>query len=106
MAAEDQNSKDSAFIAAGQTDQQINTNKAGILKRLIIVPATLAPGVVSFKDGSTGAARVVSVGGAASLLELKPIVVELDIRGAGTDGFHITTGANVSVIAIGKFISV
>ena len=106
MSVEDQNSKDSAFIAASQADQQINTEKAGILQRLIIVPATVDAGVVSYKDGSAGSVRVVSVGGVASLTEVKPIVVEIGARGTGIDGFHITTGANVSVIAIGKFNSI
>jgi len=106
MSVEDQNSKDSAFIAASQADQQISFKKSSILKRLVIVPATVDAGAVSFKDGSAGSARVVSTGGVASLLEVKPIVVELDIRGAALDGFHVSTGANVSVIAIGKFNSV
>ena len=104
MSVEDQNSKDSAFIAASQSDQQINTAKAGILKRLIIVPSAVAAGAVSYKDGSAGSARSVYAGGTIGA-DLTPIVIELDVRGAGVDGFHITTGANISVIATGKFNS-
>lgn len=106
MGAEDQFIREHAYVAASQTDQQLGAQKGGIIERIIVVPATLAPGVVSYKDGSGGAARTVSVGGAASLLELKPFVVELGIRGAGLDGFHITTGANLSVIVVGRFNTV
>lgn len=98
---EDQFITEAAYVAASQTDQQINTKKGGLIRRLVIVPATTTPGAVSYKDGSAGSARTVFVGG--TVVDVKPFTVELNVRGSGTDGFHITTGASVSVIAIGRY---
>lgn len=98
---EEQFIRESAFVAAGQTDQQISTKKGSIIQRFIIVPASTSPGAVSFKDGSSGTARTVFFGGTTS--DIKSFVIEYGGRGAGTDGFHITTGANVSVIVVGRF---
>ena len=89
-------------VAASQTDQVIGTNgaKGDYLERLIIVPATLSPGAVSIEHGSTNI--VLFAGGANSVTELKPIVVEIGM--VSIDGaWEVTTGANVSVVAIGRF---
>ena len=102
MSVEEQFNREKAYVAASQADQQISSNKGGIIQRIIIVPATTAPGAVSYKDGSADSARTVYTGGTVGA-DLTPIQIELGIRGAGTDGFYITTGANLSVIVVGRF---
>ena len=89
-------------VAASATGQALGaTGAAGdFLQRLIIVPATTSPGNVLLLDGAISI--TVFAGGASSVNELRPIVVEvgaLSVSGA----WSITTGANVSVIAIGNF---
>jgi hypothetical protein len=75
--------------------------KGDIIKRLIIVPATTSPGHVEIQDG-TNTAIVLFAGGATSVADLGPIVVDLDIASL-EDGWFLTTGANVSVVAVGSF---
>ena len=90
-------------VAASATDQVLGGTGAiaDWLQRLIIIPASVSPGAVSIKDGA-GSAIVVFAGGTNSLLELRPIVV--DVMAKSTAGaWKVTTGANVSVIAIGNF---
>lgn len=91
-------------VAASATDQVLGaTGAAGdILAGLVIVPATTAPGAVSIKDGA-GSAITVFTGGAASVTELRPIFVDLGNIAATGAGWKVTTGANVSVLAIGAF---
>lgn len=94
-------------VAASQTAQVLGTNghRFDVIKRLIIVPATTSPGAVSIGDGDN-ADITVFAGGASSVADLTPIVIECDLRAtdAGSPlGWDITTGANVSVIAVGYF---
>lgn len=92
-------------VAASQTDQMLGGSgaKGDILERLIIVPATTAPGVVQIKDGD-GSAITVYTGGTVGA-DLTPIVVDVHAicTAATTPGWKVTTGANVSVVAIGRF---
>jgi hypothetical protein len=90
-------------VAASQTDQVLGTNGAigDCLDTLIIVPATTSPGAVSIKDGS-GSAITVFTGGATSVADLAPITVALNAKSAA-GAWKVTTGANVSVIAVGRF---
>lgn len=91
-------------VAASQTDQVLGVNGAAgnILARLLIVPATTSPGAVSIKDGG-GSSITVFTGGATSVADLTPIPIELNaISTAGA--WKVTTGANVSVIAVGTFV--
>ena len=90
-------------IAASQTAQVLGGAgaKGNIIEKLIIIPATTSPGAVTLIDNATSI--VVFPGGATSVTELKPIVV--DISAISVSGaWKVTTGANVSVIAIGKFL--
>lgn len=94
-------------VAAGQTDQVIGTSgQAGdLLDFLLVVPATLSPGTVSIKDGS-GANITVFVGGAGSVSNLIPFAVPFAVplaARAANGPWKVTTGANVSVIAVGIF---
>lgn len=99
-------STDYETVAASQTDQILGPAgaKGDVLDRLIIVPATTAPGAVSIKDGN-GSAITVFTGGVGSVADLTPIVVEVGARcvNATTPGWKVTTGANVSVIGVGRF---
>lgn len=94
---------DYATVAASQTDQSLGPNGAAgdILQKIIIVPASTSPGNVQIKDGS-GSAITVFQGGASSLTEVKSLVLDIGARSFG-GAWKITTGANVSVIAVGKF---
>lgn len=89
-------------VAASQTAQALGQAGASgdYIKRLIIIPATTSPGAVALLDNATSIN--ILPGGASSLTELKPIVVELDMFSV-SGAFKITTGASVSVIAVGVF---
>ena len=89
-------------VAASQTAQVLGPNGAtgDYVKRLIIVPASVSPGAVALIDGATSVN--ILPGGASSLTELKPIIVDLDVFSV-SGSWKITTGTNVSVIAIGVF---
>jgi hypothetical protein len=89
-------------VAASQTDQMCGASGAAgdVLTGLLIIPATVSPGAVSIEDGSTN--TVVFAGGTDSVLTLHPFYVPLGIV-SSTGGWEITTGANVSVIAVGQF---
>ena len=93
-------------VAAGQTAQVLGTNGAqgDYIERVVIVPATTAAGVVTLIDGSTSIALHVG-GGTTALITLEPITVELHMY-SKTGPWKITTGANVSVIAVGDFTTV
>ena len=88
-------------VAASQTDQVLGAAgaKGDHLHGLLIVPATTAAGTCSIKDGSGGAINVFVTG---TLADLKPHWIPLGIRSA-TGAWSVTTGANVSVIAVGTF---
>jgi hypothetical protein len=89
-------------VAASQTDQMCgSTGAAGdVLVGLLVIPASVSPGAVSIEDGSAN--TVVFAGGTDSVLTLHPFYVPLGIV-SSTGGWEITTGANVSVIAVGQF---
>lgn len=89
-------------IAASQTAQVLGSTGAvgDRISRLIIIPASTSPGVVALLDNATSIN--ILPGGASSLTELKSIVVELGMQSV-SGAWKITTGASVSVIAVGKF---
>lgn len=89
-------------VAASQTAQVIGaTGAAGdYISHIIIVPATTSPGQVLLLDNATSI--TIFTGGASSVSNLIPFVVALDM--VSTSGaWKITTGDNVSVIAVGDF---
>lgn len=91
-------------VAASQSAQIIGaTGAAGdYLVGLLIVPATTAAGAVSVTDGTGSAITVFAGGGTTALTTLIPFFVPLGMRSI-TGAWKVTTGANVSVIAVGKF---
>ena len=90
-------------VAASQTEQALGPSgkKGDMLMRIVVVPASLSPGAVAIKDGSASAITVFA-GGASSLTELKPFIIEVGAK-SSTGAWQITTGASVSVVAIGSF---
>lgn len=94
-------------VAASQSDQILGaTGGVGdVLSGLLIVPATTAAGAVSIKDGNGSAITVFTGGGTTALTILTPVFIPLGMVtvNATTPGWKVTTGANVSVIGIGKF---
>jgi hypothetical protein len=90
-------------VAAGQTTQALGATGAvgDMLRQLIIVPATTSPGNVQIKDGA-GTAITLFAGGATSVPNLLPIVVPIGARSIN-GAWQVTTGANVSVVALGNF---
>ena len=93
-------------VAAGVTDRVLGATGAvdDYLAGLLIVPASTSPGAVTIQDGN-GSDITVFAGGASSVSTLIPFFVPLGIRCIATTspGWKVTTGSNVSAIAIGAF---
>jgi hypothetical protein len=93
-------------VAASQTAQVLGaTGGVGdYLSGLLVIPATTSPGAVAVKDGN-GSDITVFAGGATSVSNLVPFFIPLGAKtiNATTPGWKVTTGANVSVVATGKF---
>lgn len=91
-------------VAASQTAQVLGATGAvgDYLAGLLIVPATTAAGNISIIDGNGSNISVFVTG---TLADLTPIYLPLGIKcvNATTPGWKVTTGANVSVIAMGSF---
>lgn len=98
-------------VAASQTAATLASRRGCYLHRLIIQPATTSPGNVILYDGkgSTPTTVYTFPGGASSVADLSPIVIDFNVRcqealgDLGTSpavGWYVTTGANVSVVAI------
>ena len=94
-------------VAASQTKALLgSTGAAGdTLTRLVIVPTTTSPGAVTLYDGSGSAGLVLFNGGATSVGDLKPVMLNIDTEAttAASPGWYITTGTNVAVVAFGNF---
>lgn len=90
-------------VAAGQTAQVLGTNGAtgDFIAGILITPATAAGGVVTLLDGSTSI-PIYAGGGTTALPSLAPIYVPLNIFSV-SGPWKITTGANISCIAMGSF---
>lgn len=90
-------------VAASQTTQALGATGAtgDWLQGVLIIPATTSPGAVAIKDGA-GSAITVFTGGADSVSNLVPFFIPLGIK-SGAGAWQVTTGANVSCIAVGNF---
>ena len=89
-------------VAASQTDQALGaTGAAGdLINGILVIPATTAAGAITLKDDT--AAIVVFTGGTGSVSNLVPFFIPLGIRSIN-GAWKVTTGANVSCIAVGDF---
>lgn len=95
-------------VAAGVTAQALGAVGAigDLLHGVLIIPGTAAAGIVSIRDGGNADINIFAGGGTTALPGLQPFFVPLDIKAVapGTlNGWRITTGANVTAIAIGQF---
>lgn len=88
-------------VAASQTTQALGATGAtgDFLAGLLIVPATTGAGAVAIKDGGNTAINVFATG---TLADLTPIWIPLGIYSVA-GAWQVTTGANVSVVAVGRF---
>lgn len=89
-------------VAASQTAQVIGGAGAvgDYLAGVLVVPATTSPGAVSVIDNATSI--TIFTGGASSVSNLVPFMIPLGMKSV-SGAWKVTTGANVSVIAIGSF---
>ena len=89
-------------VAASQTAQVLGGGGAAgdFIMGVLVIPATTSPGVVTLLDNAISIPLF--VGGASSLSNLTPFFIPLGMISA-SGAWKITTGANVSVIAIGNF---
>jgi hypothetical protein len=108
----DPKATDYQYIAASQTDVKIagqdGDGKIGdLLVYVTIIPSTNTPGAVSIKDDSGGSAMEIYAGGAGGVvpnLELRSFPVDFGRGIRSTAGaWHITTGANVRALVVGRF---
>lgn len=89
-------------VAASQTGQALGPTGAvgDYIESILVIPATTSPGNVLLLDNATSI--TVFTGGATSVVDLKPFIINLGINSV-SGAWKITTGANVSCIGIGKF---
>ena len=92
-------------VAASQTTQALTGGGGGAtgdyLSHCTVVPATTAPGVVTILDNAT--AIYSFVGGGTYALS-NPVPFTIPVGAKSTSGaWKVTTGANVSVVCVGKF---
>ena len=87
-------------VADSQTTQAIGATGAigDYLAGVLVIPATTAPGVVTVLDN---AITIVAFPG-GTLPSVIPFFIPLSIKSV-SGAWKITTGANVSVVAVGKF---
>lgn len=87
-------------VAAGQAAQVLgNTGGVGdYLEFVHITPLTNAPGAVTLTDG----VQDFTLFAGGTLSELRPIVLAIRAR-SSVGAWKITTGANVAVLAVGRF---
>lgn len=89
-------------VAASQTGQALGATGAtgDYLSHCVVTPGTTSPGVVTVLDNAVSV--VAFPGGASSVSNLVPFTIPigaLSVSGA----WKITTGANVTVVCMGKF---
>lgn len=72
-----------------------------IVDQLLVIPTSTSPGAITITDGS-GSAITVFAGGASSLATLIPFPIPLGAKST-SGAWSVTTGASLSIIAIGNF---
>jgi hypothetical protein len=89
-------------VAASATAQALGATGAtgDFINGILVVPATTSPGNVLLLDNATSI--TVFTGGATSVSNLVPFFIPLGMTSV-SGAWKVTTGANVSVIGIGKF---
>lgn len=95
-------------VAASQTTAQISTSgdgaKGDYLHSLTVVPASSGAGVVTLFDGTTAILSIPAVAGSGTGTSVpQPYTLPLQVVATSTKAFNITTGAAVSILAVGRF---
>jgi hypothetical protein len=90
-------------VAASQTAQVIGATGAtgDFIAGLLVIPATVGCGAVTLLDNATSISVFVG-GGTTALPSCIPFFIPLGMQSV-SGAWKVTTGANVSVIAIGNF---
>ena len=89
-------------VAASQTTAQISREGSGngdVLHTLTVFAPSSTPGAITLFDGSNTIGTIPAGAGDGT----KPYTLLLDITSNTSKGFNITTGASVSVLAVGRF---
>lgn len=91
-------------VAASQSAQAMTGGSGGaagdFLSHCDVTPGTTSPGVVTILDNAT--AIVSFPGGASSLSNLVPFAIPIGAKST-SGAWKVTTGANVTVVCVGKF---
>jgi len=89
-------------VAASQTGQVLGaTGGTGdLINGILVIPSSTSPGVVTLLDGAISIP--VFTGGTTSVSNLVPFLIPLGLRSV-SGAWSLTTGANVSCVAIGDF---
>lgn len=89
-------------VAASQTAQVLGTTGAAgdYIKGVLVIPATTSPGNILLLDNATSI--TIFTGGASSVADLKPFFIPLGMTSV-SGAWKLTTGANVSAVAVGDF---
>lgn len=87
-------------VAASQTAQALGATGAtgDTLRGLLVIPATVGAGNVTILDNAISIPVYVS----GTLVDLKPFFIPIGLKSV-SGAWKVTTGANVSVIAMGNF---
>ncbi len=72
-----------------------------VLARLLLIPETTSPGTVYLQE-SNGVSMSIFNGGASSVNELRPMVIEVNARSV-TGSWKVYTGNAIHVIGVGRF---
>jgi len=89
-------------VAASQTGQVLGATGAtgDLINGILVIPSSTSPGVVTLLDGAISIP--VFTGGTTSVSNLVPFLIPLGLRSV-SGAWSLTTGANVSCVAIGDF---
>lgn len=90
------------MIAASQTGQVLGGlgAKGDYVSHLLVIPATTSPGNLLLLD--KGTSMTLFTGGASSVPSLIPFTIPISAT-SQNGPWSITTGANVAVMAFGRF---
>ena len=96
-------------IAAGAGFTKLGVGALGdVINHVLICPLTVNPGLVKLRDGSNGAEYILFAGGTlATVIGWdRQCLMQAANTAAGVvanQGWYLTTGANVEVVAVGDF---
>lgn len=91
-------------VAAGQSNIKLGVSGAvgDQINSILVIPATTSPGAITIADGNSAAITVFTGG---TVVDIKPFTIPLNLtaNNSTTPGWFVTTGNNVSIVAIGNF---